>query len=116
MTDEQKQTFDHKDVEDNKLMAALSYIFILCFIPLLLSRESKFAQYHAKQGLVVFVVEVIVMILSNILIFIPILGWLAIMIAYVLLIVGSLAGILKALGGKEWEMPVLAKYAKKLKF
>ncbi|EKD47008.1 MAG: hypothetical protein ACD_66C00259G0004, partial [uncultured bacterium] len=46
---------DKKDIEDNKVLAALSYIFILCFVPLLLARDSKFAQYHAKQGLVLFV-------------------------------------------------------------
>ncbi|HAL50341.1 MAG: hypothetical protein UU40_C0014G0014 [Candidatus Uhrbacteria bacterium GW2011_GWD2_41_121] len=106
---------DKKDIEDNKVLAALSYIFILCFVPLLLARDSKFAQYHAKQGLVLFVAEVILMVLSNILIFIPVLGWFVMMICYIAFTVLSIIGILKALEGTLWEMPVLGEYAKKLK-
>jgi uncharacterized membrane protein len=106
---------DKKDINDNKAFAALSYIFILCFVPLLMARESKFAQYHAKQGLVLFIVEAIIMVISNILIFIPVFGWLVIMIAYLLVVVLSIIGILKALEGSFWEMPVLGEYAKKLK-
>lgn len=41
-----------KDAEDNKLWAFLGYIGILCLIPLLAKKDSKFAQFHAKQGLV----------------------------------------------------------------
>jgi hypothetical protein len=39
---------DPKDVADNKLVAALSYIWILFLIPLLAKRDSKFCQFHAK--------------------------------------------------------------------
>ncbi|MBU4315234.1 DUF4870 domain-containing protein [Patescibacteria group bacterium] len=106
---------DKKDVEDNKVLAALSYVFLLCFIPLLLAKDSKFAQYHAKQGLVLFIVEAIVMIASNIFIFIPVFGWLVIMVAYLLVAILAIIGILKALEGTYWEMPVLGEYAKKLK-
>ncbi len=106
---------DKKDIEDNKVLAALSYIFIICFVPLLMARDSKFAQYHAKQGLVLFIVEAIIMLLSNIFIFIPIFGWLVIMVAYIVVVVLSIIGILKALEGTYCEMPVLGEYAKKLK-
>src|SRR3989339_630004 len=43
-----------QDVEENKTVAALSYAWILCLVPLLGKRNSKFAQFHAKQGLVLF--------------------------------------------------------------
>ena len=48
-----------KDVESNKVIAAVGYVWILCLVPLFLKRHSKFAQFHAKQGLVLFIVEVI---------------------------------------------------------
>ena len=32
---------DKKDVEENAVMAALSYIWILCFVPLFLKKKSK---------------------------------------------------------------------------
>ena len=42
---------DQKDINRNRHIAAASYIWVLCLIPLLFKRESKFAQFHAKQGL-----------------------------------------------------------------
>ena len=97
-------------------MAALSYVFVLCFVPLLLAKDSVFVQFHAKQGLVLFIVEVVVMILASILVFIPILGWMANLIMYAFVVIMSIVGFVRALQGKKWEMPLLGSYAKKLKF
>lgn len=96
-------------------MAAIGYVFILCFIPLLMAKDSAFAQYHAKQGLVLFIVEIVIMIISNILVFIPVLGWFVMMVLNLAVVILSIIGILKALEGEMWEMPVLGQYAKKLK-
>ena len=52
--------FDAKDVADNKAVAALSYISILFLVPLLLKKDSPFAKAHAKQGLILFLFEVVV--------------------------------------------------------
>lgn len=105
---------DQKDIEENKLIAALGYIFILCFIPLLFAKDSKFAQSHAKQGLVLFIVEVIFSIVDVVLIFIPILGWLTILIVWLLIILVAVGGIIKALSGQYWEIPLISDWAKKL--
>jgi uncharacterized membrane protein len=113
---ETKPIIDKKDVEENKAIAAIGYVFILCFIPLLMAKDSAFAQYHAKQGFVLFVVEIVIMIISNILVFIPIFGWSVMMILNLAVVILSIVGILKALEGDLWEMPFLGQYAKKLKF
>lgn len=110
-----KPEVDKKDVEENKGVAALGYVFILCFVPLLMAKDSKFAQFHAKQGLVLFIAEVALMVLSNILIFIPVFGWFVMMVAYFAVTIAAIVGLLKALEGEMWEMPVLGDYAKKLK-
>ena len=106
---------DQGDIEKNKVMAVLSYIGILCLIPLLAAKESKFAQFHAKQGLVLFLAEVLLSILYAI----PVLnvvmvfvGW----IIYILLVVLAIMGIVNALQGKYWKMPVLGGMAEKFKF
>ncbi len=39
-----KPTFDPKDIEQNKGVAVLSYLWILFAIPLFLKRDSKFSQ------------------------------------------------------------------------
>ena len=99
---------DKKDVEENAVMAALSYIWILCFVPLFLKKKSKFAQFHAKQGLLLFAVEIIWGWFFGI----PIIGWALGLVVMFL----AILGVVNALSGKYWEMPFLGKYAKKMKF
>lgn len=86
--------FDPKDVEENKLMAALSYLGLLVLIPLLAKKDSKFAQTHAKQGLILCIAEFIFGI-------IPFLGWL---LELVLLVVALIA-LINAIQGKFWKIP-----------
>lgn len=55
--EEDLKTAQEKDLEENEnLFAALSYISILFIIPLLFKKDSKFAQFHGKQGLVLFAI------------------------------------------------------------
>ena len=96
---------DRKDVDSNKVIAALAYVWILCLVPLFLKRKSKFAQFHAKQGLVLFILELIL----SLIFWIPIIGW----ALFIIVIILSLLGIKNALDGKYWEMPVIGKYSKK---
>lgn len=107
-----KPSFDPKDVQDNKVMAALSYLWILCFIPLLVKKDSKFVQEHAKQGVVLFIAWVIVTIVGTI---IPFLGWMIILpIGNIIITVIAIVGIIKALMGEFWEIPVLGAYRSKI--
>ena len=71
------------DAEQNKGMAAIAYIGILFLIPLLAKKDSEFAQYHAKQGLVLFIVDIIASFLS----WIPVIGWALPIAAFVLFII-----------------------------
>ena len=99
-----------KDAEENKAMGILSYIGILCLIPLLAKKDSKFAQFHAKQGLVLFIAEVITGLLSAI----PILGQIIFVVGSILWIVLSIMGIVSAAKGEQKELPILGPFAKKL--
>ncbi len=103
------------DVEDNKVIAAIGYITVLCLVPLMMAKDSPFAQHHAKQGLVLFIAEVVIFFLNGILAFIPIIGWLVAVVLNVGVVVLALMGIMKSLQGEKWEMPLLGQYAKKIK-
>lgn len=64
--DTKDDTSDHDkdDIESNKGMAIISYLGPLCIIPFLTSKNSKFAKYHAKQGLNLFIAELTFSIIS----------------------------------------------------
>ena len=53
--------------KDARILAAIGYLWILCLLPLLGKRESEFAQFHGKQGLVLTIVSFVIiwMILDN---------------------------------------------------
>ncbi len=98
--------FDAKDIEDHKFVACLSYIGILVVIPLFLARKSAFAQEHAKQGLILFIVWIV----GSLIFWIPLLGWLlALVIA-----IGAIVAFVKCLMGEFWEIPVLGAWRKKI--
>ena len=90
--------FDPQDIADNKLMAILAYVWILFLVPLFAAPQSKFARYHANQGLLLFIVSIICGI-------IPILGWLLEIATFILMIIG----ILNAANGKAKELPIIGK-------
>lgn len=118
--------FDTKDIADNKLMAILSYLGILVLIPMFACKDSKFARYHANQGLVLFGVEVAYIIISAILravikvpsywygvyvgTYTP--GWLNTILWLISIPLAILAvlGIINAANGKAKELPVIGKF------
>ncbi len=103
----EQKVFD-ADVEENKIIAAMSYLWILFLIPLLLKRKSKFAQFHAKQGMILFVIDVI----ASFLVWIPIIGQLL----FIVLLIISIIGIIKAYSGEYWKGPFIYEWSQKIKF
>ncbi len=97
---------DPSDVEKNKVMAILAYIIF--FIPLLVAKESKFAMYHANQGLILFLAAVIINVVGAV---IPIIGWLIIIpLGNLAVLIWAILGIIKAAGGKVAPLPLIGKY------
>jgi uncharacterized membrane protein len=45
------------DIQQNKVYAILAYLGILVLIPIFAAKESRFARYHANQGLVLMIAE-----------------------------------------------------------
>jgi uncharacterized membrane protein len=101
------QTADGRDAQENKYVALFSYIYILFLIPLLAKRDSKFCQFHAKQGLVLFIVD----IAASLFVWIPVIGQL-LMLA---LAIVSIIGIIKVLSGEYWKIPYIYDWSEKIK-
>lgn len=100
-----------KEIQEGKFFAVISYISFLCIISLVLKRDNKFAAYHAKQGLVLFVFEVVSFILS----IMPLLGGILRIFGTVIFMLVSLWGILQALmGNSTSRIPVVSDIADKI--
>ncbi|MDD5671949.1 MAG: hypothetical protein PHN49_09935 [Candidatus Omnitrophica bacterium] len=98
------------EVQEAKFFAAIGYLSVLCFVPLFLKKQNKFAQFHGKQALVLFILEIAAFILK----IVPVLGDLVSYLAVVVFGILSLVGIIKVLMGEYWEMPVVSDIADRI--
>ena len=107
MADEPKANSSTGDIDENKLVAFLSYFWILCLIALLLKKDSSFAQFHGKQGLGLAIVETVFSFFVWILFLIPVVGWILALVGYAVLFVFWLLGIINVLSGKMEKLPLI---------
>ena len=112
---EQNYSFDAEDIKNNRAIAALSYIFVLFLVPMIIRRKSRFCRKSVKQGLALFVWEVFVWIISPILYIIPFVGSFFVSLFFITSIIFSFWGIKNSLEGKIFIIPIIGKYFKKLK-
>ena len=96
---------DKKDIEEGKALAVISYFWLISLIVLLVKKDNAFVLFHARQGLVLA-------ISATVFSFIPIIGWLL----NIVVIIFAVVGIVKALAGETWKMPILGDFAQKIKF
>jgi len=101
---------EDKQVVEGKVWALLSYIGILCLLPLLLKKENKFVLFHSKQGLVLFIAEAAALLIN----IIPVLGQVVFAIVYLVAGIYSLVGIIKVLMGEYWKAPYVSDIAEKI--
>lgn len=98
---------DTKDAEENKVFAILAYLGVLVLVPLLAKKESKFAMFHAKQGLVLLIGWIVGWLLSFVFV-----GF----IVDIALIVFSVWGVINAATGKYIKLPLIGDLSEKFKF
>jgi len=103
-------TMEEKEIQEGKILAVIGYLGILCIVPLLLKKENKFAFYHGKQGLILFIVEVAAFILSVI----PFLGPLVLRLAFFVCGLFSLWGIIQSLLGNYSRLFLVSDIADKI--
>ena len=94
-------------IREGKIFAVLGYLSILCIIPLIIKKDNPFVLVHSKQGLVIFIGQVALFILSVIF---PGIVRLGIFVLSVL----SFVGIIAVLQGKYVQMPLVSRIAAKI--
>lgn len=102
-----KKRGDAAQVLEGKVFAILAYLPFLCIIPLLLKKDNDFVLSHGKQGLVIFVAEIGVFILSIVF------AWIFRIGMFILLTL-SFIGIIAVLKGRYIDLPVISEISKKI--
>ena len=97
-------------IEEGKAAAILGYIPFMCFVPLIKMRDNPFALKHGRQGLILFIIEIlaVLFLLPKISDFF----WSAVII---LCAIFALLGILNAVQGKSFKIPYIGDLAEKIK-
>ena len=108
--------FDSADIANNRAVAALSYLGLLVLVPIFAARESRFARFHASQGLTLLIVSVAYGIVSSMLAFAVLaVSWqLSFVVGLIRLTrlvipVLAIAGAVNAFNGQAKELPVIGK-------
>lgn len=123
-TTQELQQFDSKEVEKNKVLAIVGYIFpILFFIPLVTeAKNSAYAKFHSNQQLILlifgFAGGIAMTIVTIILAFVPVLSMLmglVVPVFWLACLVLAIMGILNAINGGTKKLPVIGGIATLIK-
>lgn len=107
---EEPQSGDRFKTEEGRMAAIMSYIPFLCFLPLLNMKENKEAQFHARQGVMLFLIELLAVLF--------LIDGISKFVFQAILIVAaalSVAGVYFALQGKNYKLPVISDLVEKSK-
>jgi len=104
------RNYDIQDINDNKLMGVLAYLGILVLVPIFTSKNSKFAMFHAEQGLVLFILCLILGGVFGALGFIPVIGFVFHVILALLelpIVILAVLGIINSATGQAKQLPLI---------
>lgn len=99
-----------RPAEERRMAAVMAYIPFLCFVPLIKMRDDPYAYFHARQGIVLFFLEIIAFIFSF-----PHLSQLFWTVIIIACIGAAVAGIVFAVQGKMYKLPIIGDLADRLR-
>jgi len=92
--------YSAEEVEDGKALAAIGYLWMLFFIPLVAKPENRFCRAHGKQAMVLFIAAAVIAPLSCLAGPFGGAGLLGIVIFIV-----QIVALVKTLQGQFWKIP-----------
>lgn len=99
--------YDPADIEKNKVVSLFSYLAILFLIPMFTAKDSPYARFHVNQGIVLFILDIVLNIISVILSFIPVVGTIVSWVVYLIIAVFTILGVINAVTGKAKQLPII---------
>ncbi|MBF0306800.1 MAG: hypothetical protein HQL38_12470 [Alphaproteobacteria bacterium] len=89
------------------LMAGMSYLGILCFVPLMMNKDDEFVHFHAKQGLVLWMWSVLAMFALHL----PGIGKFLFGLSSMAVVVLALVGLVSVGFRRNWKLPIISSIA-----
>lgn len=96
--------------EDRRMAAIMAYIPFLCFIPLIKMRDDPYAYFHARQGIVLFFIEIIAFVFSF-----PHLSQLFWTVIIIACVGAAVAGIVFSIQGRMYKLPIIGDLSDRLR-
>jgi len=96
---------------DSNLMAALSYVWVISIVMLVIKKDDPFVSFHAKQGTVLFAFSILGMVLTPLIT--PIVFILGPIVS-IIIVIGEVIGFIKALSGEKYKIPIVGDLAEKI--
>lgn len=101
---------------EDRTVAVLTYITIIGFIVALILHSSKktaLGGFHLRQGLGLLVTAIVLAVGGIILMMIPVIGWLALLAAWICFFIMWLMGLIAAATGQQKPAPILGEQYQK---
>ena len=92
------------------IMAGLSYLGVLCFASLLVARDDAFVQFHARQGLVIWMTGMFALLLLHI----PVVGEWIFGTSAMVVLAYSVLGIASVVCHRAWKLPLVSWVAERI--
>lgn len=93
-----------------RLLAAMSYLGVLSLVPLVVNRTDSYVQFHARQGVVLWMWEV----LAIYTLLVPAVGQLFFRVSSMICLLLSVVGLISVLLGRAWKFPLVGDWAARL--
>ncbi len=92
------------------ILGVMSYMGVLCFVPLVTNSDDEFVRFHARQGLIIWIWSV----LAVMALYLPGLGKVIFSMSAMGVLVISIIGVVSVVFSKVWKLPVIHNLASKL--
>ncbi|HTL98656.1 MAG TPA: FHA domain-containing protein [Holophagaceae bacterium] len=110
--------------DEDKIFLFLAYFGLLALVPFLMFKDKRedpqkeFVYWHARQGLTLAIVVIVLIVPTVVIMMIPFIGWVIGCLGWILVLIlslgGSIMGWIKAFGGERWQIPVISKFSSML--
>ncbi|MEE8483711.1 MAG: hypothetical protein V3S46_03855 [Nitrospinota bacterium] len=104
------QIISYEATAKSRFLSVLSYLGILCLVPMILNKDDEYVNFHARQGLFLWMWGV----LAIFGLYVPVVGRYFFSISALLIVLFSLIGILSVLMTRAWRFPIIGDWAERL--